>query len=216
MRKLTSIVAVNQAGVIGCRNSLPWRVKSDLAFFRATTSENVVVMGRKTFDSLGKCLPKRYNIVLSRGFGLFEDTKMCVRRAGIAEGLAQVEDSPVAFKEAFVIGGATMYEQFAHLVDRYLITVIDKVVSEGDAFFDVSVLNNQEEWSLRRVTARAKGDGDEAAYEIFELQAKDADRRAELRRQLVASFRGEQRVGGQKLTRRMAMGSDARSLAFDW
>lgn len=216
MRKLTSIVAVNKAGIIGCRNSLPWRVKSDLAFFRATTTGNVVLMGRKTYDSLGRCLPKRHNVVLSNSFGLFESTDSCLLRNSIAEALIEVERAPRACKEAFVIGGATMYEQFSGFVDRYLITVVDKDVDDGDAFFDISVLSDVDNWSVKRVLERSAGEGDEASFEIFELIARDSTQPRRARQELIDQYdRGRMQGGGER--KRLPMRQSCQlSPSFEW
>src|SRR5436309_740216 len=117
---LTSIVAIDKNGAIGCRNTLPWRLKSDLAFFRQTTNGNAVIMGRKTYDSIGCCLPNRKNIVLSHSYDLFHSTPDCQLAHSIEEALARAGNSPS--REAFVIGGAATYAQFANLIDRYLVT----------------------------------------------------------------------------------------------
>jgi dihydrofolate reductase len=78
LRSLTSIVAVNRDGVIGRRNGLPWRLRTDMKFFREQTLDNVVIMGRKTFDSLGRgALPRRYNIIISGHFALFPEDSDC-------------------------------------------------------------------------------------------------------------------------------------------
>jgi len=214
MRQLTSIVAVNRDGVIGCRNSLPWRVKSDLAFFRAQTSGNIVLMGRRTFDSLGRCLPKRYNVVLSKNFNLFPDDESCVLRCGVADGLIAVEAAPKIYEQAYIIGGSTMYEQFDTLVDRYLITVVDKQVDDGDAFFDISVLDRSDLWDVRRVAARTQGEGDEAAFEVFELVARDQVERVKERQALLS--RAPKRLMSSPAKRRAGLPSQAVALSFDW
>lgn len=177
MRQLTSIVAVNRDGVIGCRNALPWRVRSDMVFFKEQTRGNVVIMGRKTYDSLGRCLPDRYNVVLTRQFQLFADERGCVSRAGVSEGLLEAYSTPQKFREIFVIGGATMYEQFDQLVDRYLITIVDKDVSNADAFFDMSIFDRTADWTCKQVAEKAQGEGDEAPFEIFELTSKHLESR---------------------------------------
>jgi len=206
MRRLTSIVAVNKQGVIGARNSLPWRLKSDLAFFKAETNGNVVIMGRKTFDSLGRRpLPGRFNIVVSHEFRMFPSTDTCVAATGIGEALAAAERAPKLFGEAFVIGGQSMYEQFAALVDRYLITVVDKVVPDGDTYFQDNLLGSLTDWDrTERMLGSANDTGDEANFDIFELvrisgeQARE--RRAELTRDVIRekprpmSTRGTPRV----------------------
>ncbi|RYE96718.1 MAG: diacylglycerol kinase [Oxalobacteraceae bacterium] len=217
MRRLTSIVAVNRDGIIGCRNSLPWRVKSDLAFFKSTTSENIVLMGRKTYDSLGRCLPNRYNIVLSKQFHLFDDQPKCFLREGIVEGLAEAENAPSHFRETFVIGGSTMYSQFHDFVDRYLITIVDKPVADGDAFFDLSPFHQPSEWAVNRVVSRTQGENDEAPYEIFELISRHADDRRARREEAVTSMRAKRMDRASGTRRPRSIKNDApESPAFSW
>lgn len=167
MRNLTSIVAVNEKGVIGCGNALPWHVKSDLKFFRETTLGNVVIMGRKTFDSIGKPLPKRHSIIVSHNSTLVPISETCQWAASIEEAIF---DASMINKDAFLVGGASMYSQMAPFVDRYLITIVHKEVSNGDAFFDEAIIGDLARWDLKLVF---KSDGvlpgDEAAFEIWEL-----------------------------------------------
>lgn len=213
MRQLTSIVAVNRDGVIGCRNSLPWRIKSDMAFFKESTSNNCVIMGRRTYDSLGRCLPNRYNIVLSNQLSLFVDTSECVLRYGIADALTQAERSPQKFGEVFVIGGSTMYEQFDHLVDRYLITIVDKEVPDADAFFDLKVMKSAD-WEIVSQSARLKHEGDEAPYQIFELFSRDRESRVAQRKALVDDFVSKQ--SAKIKPARRAKQDVPKTLAFGW
>jgi dihydrofolate reductase len=174
MRRLTSIVAVNRDGVIGCGNTLPWRLKSDLRFFRETTTGNVVLMGRKTFDSLGrKCLPKRYNVVVSHSFNLFPETETCRGATGIGEALHRASKAPKSCKELFVIGGASMYEQFSPFVERYLITLVDKTVSKGDTFFREDFLGDPDAWNINQLNRVEAGPDDEVSFSIYEVIAKD-------------------------------------------
>jgi len=128
MTILSLIVAVAQNGVIGINNTLPWRLPEDLKRFKALTSGHPIIMGRKTFESLGRPLPNRRNIVISRN-------PDCVF-AG-AEVFASIEDAIAACKDAekaFVIGGGEIYRQALALVDELQITEVD-LAPEGDAFF---------------------------------------------------------------------------------
>jgi dihydrofolate reductase len=193
MRRLTSIVAVNPKGVIGLGNELPWRVKSDLRFFKAQTSGNVIIMGRKTHDSLGQCLPNRHNVVVSHQFSLFQATENCVLQHSIADSLIAAESAPASFKEAFVIGGASMYRQFSNIVDRYLVTIIDKDVPDGDAYFDQDIIGDTKNWDIKTISSgRANEAGDECDFTIFEMLARDPDRRRTERAAIIAS--AEERI----------------------
>jgi dihydrofolate reductase len=184
MQHLTSIVAVNRDGVIGCGNTLPWRLKSDMRFFRQTTTGNVVVMGRKTYDSLGqRCLPNRYNVVITHHFGLFPKAEDCDFATGIEDGLFRASLAPRKYGDVFVIGGASMYEQFSPFVDRYLITLVEKDVPNGDTFFRESLLGDLADWEMQPLDSIAASSDDEASFSIFELRSRRTkeirDRRAE-------------------------------------
>ena len=188
MRRLTSIVAVNPQGVIGCGNALPWRVRSDLQFFKERTMGNIVIMGRKTFESIGKPLPGRYNIILTHQFSLFAETETCRIATSIGEALFIAEQAPKkTYKEAFVVGGAYTYEQFSDLVDRYLITVVNKEVPDGDAFFDEGIVHLDQEWRLNEISdGLTQNVGDEVPFRIFELNAKRAKIRKDHRSALLS------------------------------
>lgn len=177
MHRLTSIVALNDLGVIGAGNTLPWRIRSDLKFFREKTINNVVIMGRKTYDSLGAPLKNRLSVVVTHGFGLVQQSDNCVVAHSIDEALAFAEMKKTKKQDVFVIGGATMYEQFAPYVDRYLITDVEKSVPDGDVFFSPDLIGSVKDWRFRRILSGTANDqGDEASFSTFELNAKTNDR----------------------------------------
>jgi len=176
MRSLTSIVAVNRDGVIGRRNGLPWRLRSDMRFFREQTLDNVVIMGRKTFDSFGRgALPRRYNIIISSHFALFPEDSDCRTAAGVEDSLFRATLAPRIYKDSFVIGGATIYEQFAPFVDRYLITLVEKEVPDGDTFFNQEPLGDPDAWEIRPLLSCPASEADEAEFTIFEVLARNPE-----------------------------------------
>lgn len=126
--KLYHIVAMANKRVIGKDNKLPWHYPADLRFFKETTSGSTVIMGRKTFESIGRPLPNRTNIVLTRTLSLPE-TKNLLFCDSINEALERVKTS-----KAFIIGGSTLYEQTLEIVDGLYITRIYKDY-EGDAHY---------------------------------------------------------------------------------
>jgi dihydrofolate reductase len=187
MKTLTSIVAVNRDGAIGCQNQLPWRLRTDLKFFKAQTLNNVVIMGRKTYDSIGGCLPNRTNIVLSHNSVLFENTPTCQLSLSIPEVLFST--SRIRSKEVFVVGGASTYEQFAPFVDRYLVTVVDKPIEGADAFLSESVFGDVGDWAVSLIGEYPATPGiDEAPFAIYEWTAKNADVRHTLRESVVLEY----------------------------
>jgi dihydrofolate reductase len=123
------IAAVARNGVIGRDNALPWRLKADLAHFRATTMGHPVLMGRKTWESLAKPLPGRRNLVLTRQPGY--------KAQGAAEVFVSVDGALDALKETgrvFVIGGAEIYRILLQKADILLLSEIAADVT-GDARF---------------------------------------------------------------------------------
>ena len=127
--QLNLIVAYARNRTIGRDNTLPWKLPGDLAHFKRTTLGCPIVMGRKTWDSLGRPLPGRRNIVITR------DTTKAL--AG-AEGFASLLQALEAVKEAeqvFIIGGAQIYQQALPFVDRIVATEIQADI-EGDAVFE--------------------------------------------------------------------------------
>ena len=126
---LTIIVATDRQGGIGIENRLPWRLPEDLAHFKRVTSGHAVIMGRKTFESIGRPLPNRRNIVITRNPAWRHEG---VETAGSPEAAIALLDAPNA--EAFLIGGADIYRQALSLCSRLVVTQIDKEFA-CDAFF---------------------------------------------------------------------------------
>lgn len=186
-KRLTSIVAIDRHGAIGCQNELPWKLKTDMAFFKTCTIGNAVIMGRKTYDSIGCCLPKRTNIVLSHNNILFNGTPQCQLAMSIQESLYQA--SSTACEEVFVVGGALTYSQFAPLVDRYLVTIVDYEVPGADAFLDESILASIQAWGPTKLSDTSAQEGiDEYAFSIYEVPAPDAEQRSAERTALIEQY----------------------------
>lgn len=156
---LSIIVAVSRNGIIGDRNALLWHISEDMRFFRRTTSSHTVIMGRKTFESLGcRPLPKRDNIVITRGDGAqFEGVR-------IVHSLDEAVRAAAADTEAFVIGGAQIYAEALPVADRLYITRIDRDYTGDTRFPDYAA----GEW---RLVSREEHDrGEEFEYPFaFEL-----------------------------------------------
>ena len=122
------IVAIAQNGTIGDKNALLWHIKEDMRFFRTTTSGHPVIMGRKTFESLGsKPLPKRTNIVITRADREFEG-------ALTAHSLEEAIRMAGEDEEIFIMGGAQIYREALSVVDRMYITHVERDY-EGDTSF---------------------------------------------------------------------------------
>ncbi len=124
---LTLIVAIDRKHGIGINNTLPWRLPEDLAFFKKTTTGHPIIMGRKTFDSIGRPLPNRRNIVVTRNPGWSHEG---VESAGSLDEAAQIAGDG----EVFVIGGAQVYVDAIKVADKLIVTEID-ADHACDAFF---------------------------------------------------------------------------------
>lgn len=131
MKEINVIVAMTKDRVIGKDGTLPWHLSEDLKLFKAHTSGNIVIMGRKTFDSIGRPLPNRRNIVVSKS--IQEDEKA----AGV-EYFPDLDHALAAAQEGdgriFIIGGASIYHQMIERADRLYISLVDGDF-EGDTYF---------------------------------------------------------------------------------
>lgn len=135
---ISMIVGMARYRVIGKGNKLPWHLPADLAWFKRTTMGKPIVMGRKTHESIGKALPGRQNIILSRNLELSYDGCDVVHSPEQAIDLVKDE------AEIMIIGGSLIYELFIPLADRLYLTLVDADI-EGDAFFpDYEALGNWE------------------------------------------------------------------------
>lgn len=126
--ELAIIVARAKNGVIGVNNTLPWRLSEDLKHFKNTTLGHPIIMGRNTWESLGKALPGRRNIVVSRNPD-YEATD-----AEVFESLDDAIDACTGSEKVFIIGGAQIYDEALAYVDKLIITEVDIEV-DGDAYF---------------------------------------------------------------------------------
>ena len=127
-QKLSLIVAMANNGVIGRDNDLPWRIPADLKRFRAITMGHHIVMGRKTYQSLNRLLPGRTTVIISRNSKYNIDGAINV--TSIDEAIAACGDE----QEIFFIGGAEIFRDVLHRVDRIYLTLVEATI-EGDAHF---------------------------------------------------------------------------------
>lgn len=128
--RISIIVAASENNVIGINNMLPWRLPTDLKYFKSTTLGKPIVMGRKTFESLGKPLPGRPNIVITRQNDFQPEGAYVVR--SVEEGIEKAQS--FGGDELFITGGSQIFEQAWPLVERIYLTRVYAVV-HGDAFF---------------------------------------------------------------------------------
>lgn len=146
---ISLIWAMDENRVIGMENQLPWRLPEDLKFFKRMTMGHPIVMGRKTYESIGKPLPGRENIVITR------DHNFLPAGCTIMHSIEELLDfSGKIDEEVFVIGGAEIFKEIFHYADKLYLTLIHEQFN-GDTYFPVFDLDH---WQLE---SREKGLKDE-------------------------------------------------------
>lgn len=163
------IAAVAENGVIGCDNRLPWHLPEDLRYFKRVTMGKPVIMGRKTFASIGKALPGRTNIVMSSRHDL-PLPEGVQRAASVADALAlaKVASANNGATEAMVIGGEQVYRLFLPLAGRLYLTRVHREVA-GDAWFPAY---EESEWELRECERFETAGEERLAYSFCLLERK--------------------------------------------
>jgi dihydrofolate reductase len=129
MKHFKAIAAMSLNRVIGAGGRIPWHLPEDFKWFKKTTTGHVIVMGRKTFESIGKPLPNRTTLVLSR-------SAQSISGVRVISDLSQIDpaDPALAGREIFICGGARVYEQALPLCSDLYLTLVKRLV-EGDTFF---------------------------------------------------------------------------------
>jgi len=142
--RIALIAAMSENGVIGNNNALPWHLPEELKYFRKVTLGKPVIMGRKTFESMGKKpLPNRHNIIVTRST---ISAPACTVVSSVQEALAVVGES----EEIMVIGGAQIYESFLPFANRIYLTTVHQQCS-GDTYFPKVDWGQWEMVSLQRM-----------------------------------------------------------------
>lgn len=137
---IIGIVAIAQNYAIGKDGKLPWHYSADLKFFKETTLNNAILMGFNTWQSIGKPLPKRLNIVLSRSAEIENQPNVLLLRSK-EEVLAL---GKYLNCDLFLIGGAKTFENFADVIDKWIVTGIPESVEDADTFMPKDFLNDFE------------------------------------------------------------------------
>jgi dihydrofolate reductase len=159
---ISIIVAVAQNGVIGKDNQLLWRLSEDLKLFKKRTTAHAIIMGRKTFDSIGKPLPNRTNIVISRT----KDLKIegCTVVNSLDKAI-EVANQQTDKDEVFIIGGEKIYTLSEKIANKLYLTKV-KAILEGDAFFDLKPFEN---WTVVSSVSYKKDEKNEYDFEVLEM-----------------------------------------------
>ncbi len=141
--QISLIAAMDRNRVIGKENDIPWRIPNDWKFVRKTTVGRPIILGRKNFESIGRVLPGRRNIILSR------DTGLTIEGCEIAHSIQDVFDLCANEAEIFIFGGEQIYKMFMPYVSKMYITKIHHEF-EGDTFFPELDRNEWKEISVER------------------------------------------------------------------
>jgi len=157
---ISMIVARSRNHVIGRDNQMPWKISADLQFFKRVTMGHPVIMGRKTWESIGRPLPGRRNIVVSRNVDLQ------LTGAEVVHSLDAALKTLNEFPRVFVIGGEQLFKQAFDKADRLYITEIDLDIDRGDTFFEVP---NPSGWNEVERTPGSEG---EISFNFITLERK--------------------------------------------
>ena len=160
MNKISLIVARAKDNAIGKDNDLLWKIKDDLRLFKRTTAGHVVIHGRKSFESIGKPLPNRSNIIVTRSNEYKADGAFVTH--SLAEAL-ELANSLEQNGEIFILGGAEIYRQSLGLVDRMYLSEVDAQFPNADAFFPEPNLNN---WKQISCESHAQNEVNEFAFDF--------------------------------------------------
>lgn len=161
---LSIIVAVSENGVIGLNNQLIWRLPDDLKRFKKLTLGHPMIMGRKTFESIGKPLPGRQSIIITRDKNFsFEGTIVVHSLEDAVE-----EAKKTGTDEAFVIGGGDIYQQVQEISDKLYITEVH-TETKGDTFFKIE---NPDLWQETERTPHSPDDKHQFSFEFVDLIRK--------------------------------------------
>lgn len=154
------IVAMANDRAIGRGNDLPWHLPADLKYFKAVTMGKPIVMGRKTFESIGRPLPGRRNVVITRN----QDWN--AKGVDVVSSLTEAKDILAGEAEAMIIGGAQIYGQALGYVDKLYVTEVDTMVPDADAHFPEINLG---QWSeVSRENHAPEGDKPGYAFVVYE------------------------------------------------
>ncbi|MBT2664399.1 dihydrofolate reductase [Bacillus sp. ISL-4] len=160
---ISLIVAMDQNRVIGKNNELPWHLPADLQYFKKVTMGHPIIMGRKTFESIGRVLPGRENVIVTRNQGFKAEGCVVLHDIEQIKTFADSRD-----EEVFVIGGAEIFKEILPVTDRLYITEIHETF-EGDTFFPVI---DENQWDKISSSPGSIDEKNRFAHDFIILQKK--------------------------------------------
>lgn len=162
--RISAIVAMSENQVIGKDNSLPWHLPADLHHFKQVTLGKPIIMGRKTYESIGRPLPQRQNIVITR------DIHFSATGCWVVNSIEAALEAASEQEEVFIIGGAHLYTQALPLITCLYLTIIHKKI-EGDTFFPPI---NKSEWKEISKKNYQADDKNMYSYSFIVLERREA------------------------------------------
>ena len=165
---ISSLVAMNADNVIGVNNDLPWKLKDDLQHFKNYSMNKAIIMGRNTYDSIGRPLPNRFNIVVSSTMAETEGLTIAQNLTDAIE-LATNYSISVDQDEIVLIGGARIFDEGMKYVNKLVISWVDAPNIKGDVYFPNFDLS---EWGQDKSEHFAKSDVNEFSFEVVEYLKK--------------------------------------------
>lgn len=157
---ITLVAAFDKNQAIGINGDLPWNLSSDLKHFKKLTTGNTIIMGRKTFDSIGKALPNRKNIVLTRNKEWEVEGVIPINSLDDVDSVCKKEE------EIFVIGGAEIYALFLEKATKMILSFVEVEIKNADAFFPEY---DSENWQIMEKSELIKEGNDDYHYKIITL-----------------------------------------------
>ncbi len=166
MNSFSIIVAIAENNAIGKNGDLLWHLREDMLYFKRTTKEHPVLMGRKTWDSLQvQPLPKRHNIIITSNKDFaFEDNDVT-----ILHSIDQAKNLQDFNKEVFVIGGGTIYKEFLPLAKRLYLTKVFKTYDDADTFFPQI---NENEWKTVYQSEKKRDESSGVEFQFITLERR--------------------------------------------
>ncbi|KYQ90386.1 dihydrofolate reductase [Tieghemostelium lacteum] len=176
--KISLIAAISKNNVIGKQKRLPWFLPKDLQHFKNTTIGSTIIMGRNTFESIGRLLPNRFSIVIS-SHTQFKDnsnsiidtdsmqtnTEKFKRVSSLAEALEYSKDQ-IEASQVYIIGGQRLFKDSLEIVDELILTHVDCVIEDGDSFFFPFSPEKPNQWSLVSSTNHPKDIENQYSFSI--------------------------------------------------
>lgn len=156
---ISHIVAVSENNVIGKNNKLPWQMPADMTYFNRVTKGHYVIMGRKNYESEGKALRERINIIITRNREYKIDDGIIVHSLNEALDIPRGKNE----EEVFIVGGGTIYEQSIDIADRIYLTRIHTVI-DGDVFYPEL---NKSQWKLVSKISHSKDNMNPFDYTFY-------------------------------------------------